>query len=117
MDHENIDIVELPDNSLENIKANEIPPNQRKSQNRMSKFEKARILSLRTQHLKNGAKSLIDPNEYNLKFNNNYYYEIACIELKKKIIPFKIRRFYQNGKFETWNINELAIIEIEPNLN
>jgi len=106
-----MDIIDLPNEKIENIKVLEVPSNQRVFQNRLSKFEKARILSLRTQQLKNGAKPLIDLDENNLSYNNNFYYEIASIELKKKVIPLKIRRYHQNGKFETWNIKELSIID------
>lgn len=107
-----MEIINLPSDIVNNIKALEVPADKRKYQNRLTKFEKARILSLRTQQLKNGAKPLIKPEDYNLTYNcNNYYYEIAVEELKKKIIPFKIRRFDQNGKFETWDIQELAIID------
>jgi DNA-directed RNA polymerase subunit K/omega len=108
---ESIDIIELPNENIRNIKELEIPAEKRKFQNRLSKFEKARILSLRTQQLKNGAKPLINPGENNLIYNNNYYYEIATIELKKKVIPLKIRRYHQDSKYEVWNIKELSIID------
>lgn len=105
----------LPDPNIKNIKSLEISPEKRKSQNRLSKFEKARILSIRSEQLKNGATPLIDPKKYGLQYDINYYYTIATYELKEKVIPFKIKRTYQDGSYEIWNIKELAVISESMN--
>ena len=67
----------------------------------LTKYEKARIIGLRTQQLASGSKPLI--NTKNLNSN----LEIAEKELKLKKIPFIIKRRLPNNKFEHWKIESL----------
>lgn len=71
----------------------------------LTKYEKARIIGLRTQQLLNGAQPLVDTR--GLKS----HLEIAEKELKDKKIPFIIKRNLPNNKAEYWKINELINIE------
>ena len=71
----------------------------------MTKYEKARIIGLRTQQLINNSQALVDTR--GLKS----YLEIAEKELKEKKMPFIIKRKLPNNKFEYWKINELINIE------
>ena len=67
----------------------------------LSKYEKARVIGLRTQQLASGSKPLINTKGLNSNL------EIAEEELKQKKIPFIIKRRLPNNKFEHWNINSL----------
>lgn len=71
----------------------------------LTKYEKARIIGLRTQQLLGGSQALVDTR--GLKS----FLEIAEKELKEKKIPFIIKRNLPNNKFEYWRINELINIE------
>ena len=71
----------------------------------LSKYEKVRLISTRAKIISEGGKPLI----------KNYYdlneIEIAELELKNKVIPYKIKRVLPNGKYEIWDPNtELQII-------
>ena len=72
-----------------------------RTSNILTKYEKTKILSERTQQLANGSEHYIDDIS---KFNN--IYEIACEELRTKKIPFIIKR--PIGKsFEYWKLKDL----------
>ena len=64
-------------------------------------YEKIRILCERTNQLALGAKPLIK------NINGLTVYEIAKIELEKKIIPIKILRNLPNNKKEIISLDEL----------
>lgn len=79
---------------------------ERISQPYLTKYEKTRILGVRTTQLARGAKPLVD-----LEENHNYSpKEIAELELINKVSPFIIKRPFPNGKYEIWDVNELNII-------
>lgn len=70
----------------------------------LTKYEKVRILGLRTKQLSMGAKPLV-------KFDDFLSpEEIADLEYKNNIIPFKIKRPLPNGTFELWKFSELKNI-------
>lgn len=71
----------------------------------LTKFEKAKILGIRSKQLDEGAESFIQvpPNVISS-------YTIALMELKEKKIPFIIRRPIPNGGSEYWKIIDLEII-------
>jgi DNA-directed RNA polymerases I, II, and III subunit RPABC2 len=71
----------------------------------LTKYEKARIIGLRTQQLSNGAQPLVDTRGL------RNYLDIAEKELKDKKIPFIIKRELPNNKSEYWKISELINIE------
>ena len=70
----------------------------------LSKYEKTKLIGTRAIQISQNAqiyvdyKGLIDP------------IKIAKKELEEKKIPFIIRRYLPNGKYEDWNIDELRII-------
>lgn len=73
----------------------------RKSLNKMTKYELVRLLGEREKQLTLGAKPLI-------KYDGNMTYDkIAYEELKNKIVPLKIIRNLPNGLKEEWKIEEL----------
>tara|TARA_B100001758_G_scaffold243999_1_gene254681 strand:- start:280 stop:909 length:630 start_codon:yes stop_codon:yes gene_type:complete len=72
----------------------------------MTKYEKAKIIGIRAQQINSGSEPFIavDPNIID-------GLTIANEELKKRKIPFIIRRPMPNGASEYWNINDLELLE------
>ena len=68
----------------------------------LTKYEKTRILGLRTKQLNDGAPPLIKLSE-----NIIDSYIIAEMELKEKKIPFIIQRPLPNGSAEYWVLEDL----------
>ena len=71
----------------------------------LSKFERTRVLGLRTRQLNAGALPFIDVPR---SIISNYL--IATMELEQKKLPFIIQRPLPNGRFEYWNVNDLELI-------
>lgn len=69
------------------------------------KYERVRLLGIRTRQLALGAKPMIK-NSDNLSSK-----EIAELEIKFNVIPLKIVRPLPNGKKEKWKISELKKME------
>jgi DNA-directed RNA polymerase subunit K/omega len=71
----------------------------------LTKFEKTKILGIRSKQLDEGAESFIQvpPNVISS-------YTIALMELNEKKIPFIIRRPIPNGGSEYWKITDLEIL-------
>lgn len=70
----------------------------------LTKYEKTKILSERTQQLSNGSVSFLkNPESYATIF------DIAQEELKQKKIPFILKRPVAN-KFEYWKLSDLTIL-------
>ena len=72
----------------------------------LTKFERARILGLRSKQINNGSSLF-------LKVPDNIMnsYTIAEMELKAKKIPFIIKRPLPNGGSEYWKLQDLELIE------
>ena len=71
----------------------------------MTRYEKAKILGIRSTQINSGAEPFIDvPN------NIIDGITIARMELEQKAIPFIIRRNLPNGKSEYWDIQDLEIL-------
>ena len=69
--------------------------------NRLTKYEKVRIIGIRAKQIMTGANILIKGVE------NKTPVEIAELELKYNMVPFKIKRRLPTGKFEIWKLSEL----------
>ena len=94
--------------ALSNVKRNKnniIIDDLHKTIATMTKFEKTKILGLRSSQLSEGAKPLIPISEEIISS-----YAIACMELSQKKIPFIIKRPIPNGASEYWKISDLEII-------
>jgi|LakMenEpi02Apr12_1017379.scaffolds.fasta_scaffold02737_2 DNA-directed RNA polymerase subunit K/omega len=77
----------------------------RQTKNILNKYEKVRLLSIRSRQISLGAKPmLIGAESMNPK-------EVARLELEKGIMPLKIERELPNGLKEIWLISELKILE------
>jgi len=68
----------------------------------LSKFEKCKILGIRTEQIASGAVPLIE-----LDNTETSEYEIAIKELNSKKTPFMIRRYLPNNEYEDWRLDEL----------
>jgi len=71
----------------------------------MTKYEKTRILGLRTTQINNGSEIFVNVDKDVIDG-----YVIAELELKAKKIPFIIRRPLPNGASEYWRVEDLEII-------
>lgn len=71
----------------------------------LTKYEKTRVLGVRTLQLDNGAEPFI-----NIPENIIESVLIAEMELQQKKIPFIIKRPLPHGGFEFWRLNDLSII-------
>jgi DNA-directed RNA polymerase subunit K/omega len=104
------DAIEDDEEYFENNEETEVPvenssefvsKENRVSSNRLSNYELVRILGERIKQLNMGAKPMIK------NYAGLSYEVIAIEELKTNMIPFKIKRPLQNGKFEIWTLDEL----------
>ena len=71
----------------------------------LSKYEKTRILGLRSKQINAGAKPFVTVED-----NVIDGFVIAERELKEKKIPFIIKRPISNNKFEYWKLQDLEIV-------
>ena len=67
----------------------------------LTKFERARILGIRTQQLNSGHEAMVSRNGV------SDGYQVALTEYKAKKIPFIIKRPLPNGKSEYWRFADL----------
>ena len=72
----------------------------------LTKFEKTRVIGIRTSQLDYGAEPLI-PIDSSIMDSN----VIALKELEANVLPFIISRPLPNGKIEYWNIQDLERLE------
>jgi DNA-directed RNA polymerase subunit K/omega len=71
----------------------------------LTKYERARILGQRAKQIECGSKPFV-----NVPDNIIDSYIIAEIELKRKKIPFIIRRPIPGGSCEYWNLKDLEMV-------
>jgi DNA-directed RNA polymerase I, II, and III subunit RPABC2 len=71
----------------------------------LTKYEKTRIIGIRTKQINEGAKPYLDVNPTIIDG-----YIIAQLELEHKKLPFIIRRPIPNGGSELWKLQDLEII-------
>ena len=82
---------------------NRVPDSERTTYNKLTKYEKTSLISVRAQQLASGLKPVID----SLKGLSGPI-EIAKEELKQRKIPLVIYRNVRGGKFEIWKVDELV---------
>jgi DNA-directed RNA polymerase I, II, and III subunit RPABC2 len=80
---------------------NLLSKDKRISSNRLTKYEMVRILGERTKQLTMGAKPIVK------NYENLSYEKIAEEEFKLNMVPFKIKRYLPNNKYELWTLDEL----------
>lgn len=74
----------------------------RRTDAKLTKYEKARILGLRATQISKGAKPTVEITE-----GMTDALKIAEKELKFGNIPLIVRRYMPDGTFEDWSLNEL----------
>jgi DNA-directed RNA polymerase I, II, and III subunit RPABC2 len=72
----------------------------------LTKYERTRILGLRTKQINNGSEVFVEN-------NNNIIdgYSLAVLELNQKKIPYIIQRPLPNGGSEYWRVNDLELVD------
>ena len=71
----------------------------------LTKYEKTKIIGIRTKQLNNGSTPYISVDE---KIIDNYI--IANMEIQEKKLPFIISRPLPNKNFEYWKLQDLEIL-------
>ena len=72
----------------------------------LTKYEKTKILGLRTKQINQGSAIFVEAPKDMIEG-----YNIALLELEQKKIPFIIQRPMPNGGSEYWKVSDLEIIE------
>ena len=99
---EDFDQAQVPQQPTE-PSAHAIPTDQRTTTPYMTKYERARVLGTRAQHISMSAPVMTDV----YKDNAAHPLEVAMQELREKKIPLKIRRYLPDGNWEEWKVSEL----------
>jgi len=74
----------------------------------LTKYEKTRILGIRTKQLETGAKPFITlPQDMPAIIDMNL---IAEMELKQSVLPFIVKRGLPNGSVEFWKLKDLEVL-------
>tara|TARA_B100001093_G_scaffold517152_1_gene597842 strand:- start:1413 stop:1838 length:426 start_codon:yes stop_codon:yes gene_type:complete len=105
---ENTSEQELKERQINIVSVNEMYDNytnaNRVTKPFMTRFEKAKIIGVRSEMLANGAPALISvPKEITST------YKIAEMEYKEKKIPLIIKRKLPNNTFEYWKMDDLVL--------
>lgn len=79
-------------------------PSKNKTRNLLSKYEKVKIIGLRTEQLQRGAEPVI---KWDKEFDPH---AIAEEELKQKKIPFMIRRVLPDNTKEYYRLDDMIIL-------
>ena len=107
-DNENQDNIEDLDNE-ENEKFEETEDFKIKNQRMLkliTKYEKVKMIGIRTMQLEYGAEPKINWKQYNLESP----YEIACKEFELKVIPFSIRRYITRDFYSDFKLKNLQFL-------
>lgn len=86
-----------------------VPAHQRATLDVLSKYEKARVLGMRAVQLASSAPTYADLPPSALYALNAL--QIAEEELRQRVIPFVLRRYLPDGRYEDWPLHELHIFE------
>lgn len=81
-------------------------PAKNRTNNILSKYEKVKILGLRSEQLQRGADPYVEFDK-SKTFNPQ---EIANRELVQRKIPFMIRRALPDGSHEYWRLDDMIIL-------
>ena len=72
----------------------------------LTKYEKVKMIGIRTMQLEYGSKPIINWKKYNLTTP----YEIACKEFELKKIPFSIRRYITRDVYADFKLKDLDVV-------
>lgn len=81
-------------------------PAKNRTKNILSKYEKVKILGLRSEQLQRGADPYVelDPSQ---PFNPR---DVAVQELQQRKLPFMIRRTLPDNTVEHWRLDDMIIL-------
>lgn len=109
-DDRNSEVINMEDlDNEENINFEETEDFKIKNQRMLkliTKYEKVKMIGIRTMQLEYGAKPKINWKQYNLTSP----YEIACKEFELKIIPFSIRRYVTRDFYSDFKLKNLEFL-------
>jgi DNA-directed RNA polymerase subunit K/omega len=88
---------------IKNAAKNKIPDDKRTTRRFMTKYERAKIIGVRSQQIALGAV----PNIELPKGHHMTPREIARLELNQKKTPIIIHRIFHTGMYEAWKVEEL----------
>jgi len=74
----------------------------------LTKYEKTRILGMRTKQLNSGMQPMLPKEDIPETIVDGY--NIAKMELDAKVIPFIIRRPLPDGTSEYWKVSDLEVL-------
>lgn len=81
-------------------------PSKNLTKNILSKYERVKILGLRSEQLQRGADPYIQL-DTSKQFNPR---EVANEELRQRKLPFMIKRTLPNGADEYWRLDDMIIV-------
>ncbi len=81
-------------------------PAKNKTKNILTKYERVKIIGLRSEQLQRGADPYIEF-DTTTDFNPR---EIAIEELRQRKLPFMIRRPLPDGSYEYWRLDDMIIL-------
>jgi len=94
--------------NLEVLEASKKVPNElRITSNRMSKYERARVLGTRALQIAMCAPVMVEIDDETDPLR------IAGRELRERKTPLIIRRYMPDGSYEDWGIDELIVSDLE----
>jgi DNA-directed RNA polymerases I, II, and III subunit RPABC2 len=81
-------------------------PSNNKTRNILSKFEKVKIIGLRSEQLQRGAQPYVklEPNQPFVPR------DVALQELKEHKLPFMLRRQLPNGNIEYFRLDDMIVL-------
>ncbi len=91
--------------SFEEVEEN-YNPNNNKSSNIMTIYEKTNLIGLRLEQLAMGAPSLLDSDQLQ---ECKDIHEVAEKELQQKKLPYMIKRNLGNNYKEVWKVEDMFI--------
>ena len=91
---------ETDSNFDNNVEIKVVNKEDRITKNLLTNYELVRVLGERQKQLTLGAKPLVK------NYGDLSYEEISILELKNKMLPYRIRRRINNS-YEIWDIDEL----------
>lgn len=81
-------------------------PANNTTKNILSKYERVKIIGLRSEQLQRGADAYVEV-DTSKPFNPS---EIAIEELRQRKLPFMIKRTLPNGNDEYWRLDDMIIL-------
>ena len=81
-------------------------PTKNKTKNILTKYERVKIVGLRSEQLQRGADPYVEV-DHSKDFNPR---DIATEELRQRKLPFMIKRPLPDGTSEYWRLDDMIIL-------